>query len=85
MKGTSFRSYITAQPQLFAVITDGLKAVPFNSRKRLSKNLTADLQRVHLKQELGVVAGLTQTVNQQLHGFHRGQRIEHFAQNPYPL
>src|ERR1035437_6042484 len=40
------------------------------------------LHLIHVGEELGVVADLFQAADEQLHGFDRGERVEHLAENP---
>src|ERR1700674_2080018 len=47
--------------------------------------LSTTLQLAHLRQEFAVRPRLSQALDQQLHGFDRGQRIQHLAQHPDAL
>src|ERR1700722_18389502 len=43
------------------------------------------LQRVHLEQELGIIACFAQTIDEQFHRFNRRKWIENLTQDPYAL
>src|SRR5271169_2522917 len=40
------------------------------------------LQGAHIGEEFAVSSGLTELIDQQFHGFHGGQWVQHLAQNP---
>src|SRR5580692_13221810 len=42
------------------------------------------LQSTHISQKLAIRLSLAKLINQQLHRFHRRQRIQHLAQHPDP-
>jgi hypothetical protein len=49
-----------------------------------NSGVTGRLQAAHIGQELAVRLGLAELVDQQFHGFDRGQWVQDFAQDPDP-
>src|SRR5437868_8725242 len=47
-----------------------------------SKRYHVPLYRTHVRQELAVRRRFAQLVDQQFHGFHRRERVQHFTQHP---
>src|SRR5580658_7856208 len=55
----------------------GSRQLPTEARRR-------SLQRTHIRQKLAIRFRLAQLVDQQLHRFHRRERVQHLAQDPDP-
>src|ERR1022692_1728050 len=83
-KGTTFsraerRAELTSA--LAAEVRSGPRSICIVGKPASTRKLAPQLQRTHVRQELPVRLRFAQLVDQQLHRFHRRQRVQHLAQH----